>query len=80
MSYNPASSARCGSLTSPRFAQANLTGIDNDTRRIDRLRLGATADLDNGTSGTYYFDAFESRRTSYIGLLAGVRAVPVRST
>ena len=51
--------------------QADLTGIDNDTRRTDRLRLGATADLDSGTSGTYYFDAFESRRQTYIGLLAG---------
>ncbi|HJS18589.1 MAG TPA: hypothetical protein VJ785_07560 [Anaerolineales bacterium] len=48
-----------------------ITGIDNDTRRIDRLRLGSTADLDSGTSGTYYFDAFESRRQTYIGLLAG---------
>ncbi len=25
------------------------------------------AGIDNGTRGTYYFDAFESRKTSYIG-------------
>lgn len=47
--------------------QANLTGMDNDTRRIDRVRLGAVSGLDSGTLGTYYFDAFESRRQTYIG-------------
>ncbi len=46
---------------------ANLTGVDNDTRRIDRVRLGATAAIDSGTRGTEYFDAFESRRQTYIG-------------
>jgi hypothetical protein len=47
--------------------QADLTGIDNDTRRMDRIWLGAAASIDAGTSGTYYFDAFESRRQTYIG-------------
>jgi hypothetical protein len=47
--------------------QQNLTGIDNDTRRMDRARLGALAGMDTGTRGTYYFDAFESRRQNYIG-------------
>jgi hypothetical protein len=47
--------------------QANLTGVDNDTLRVDRARLGALAGIDAGTSGTYYFDAFESRRQNYIG-------------
>ena len=42
--------------------QANLTSVDNDTRRIDRVRLGAVAGIDTGTRGTYYFDEFESRR------------------
>ncbi len=46
---------------------ASLTGVDNDTRRIDRVRLGAISGLDSGTLGTYYFDAFESRRQTYIG-------------
>jgi hypothetical protein len=46
---------------------ANLTGVDNDTRRIDRVRLGATAAIDSGTRGTEYFDAFESHRQTYIG-------------
>jgi hypothetical protein len=47
--------------------QANLTGVDNDTHRIDRARLGAVIGIDSGTRGTYYFDAFESRRLTYIG-------------
>jgi hypothetical protein len=47
--------------------QANLTAIDNDTWRIDRARLGALSGIDAGTRGTYYFDAFESRRQTYIG-------------
>ena len=47
--------------------QADLTNVDNDTWRVDRVRLGALAGMDAGTSGTYYFDAFESRRQNYIG-------------
>ena len=47
--------------------QADLIGVDNDTRRIDRARLGALSGIDTGTSGTYYFDAFESRRQTFIG-------------
>lgn len=47
--------------------QVDLTGVDNDTLRIDRVRLGALAGMDAGTSGTYFFDAFESRRQSFIG-------------
>ena len=46
---------------------ANLTGISNDTRRIETVLLGAVAGIDSGTSGTYYFDAYESRRSTYIG-------------
>lgn len=47
--------------------QATLTGGDNDTRRIDRVRLGALTGIDTGTRGIYYFDAFESRRQDYVG-------------
>jgi hypothetical protein len=47
--------------------KADLTGVDNDTRRIDRVRLGAVTGIDSGTRGTEYFDAFESRRQTYIG-------------
>src|SRR6185436_8137580 len=47
--------------------QVDLTTVDNDTGRIDRVRLGALAGMDVGTSGTYYFDAFESRRQTFIG-------------
>jgi subtilisin family serine protease len=47
--------------------KADITGIDNDTRRIDRVQWGATTGLDTGTRGAYYFDVFESRRQTYIG-------------
>jgi len=47
--------------------QADLTGVDNDTRRVDSAKLGALSGIDTGTRGTYYFDAFESRRQSFIG-------------
>jgi hypothetical protein len=44
-----------------------LSGLDNDTRRIEFVRLGAISGLNAGTLGTYYMDAFESRRQTYIG-------------
>jgi hypothetical protein len=47
--------------------QADLTGVDNDTRRIDHVRLGAASGVDNVTRGTCFFDTFESRRSTYIG-------------
>jgi len=45
----------------------SLSGLDNDTRRIEYVRLGAVSGLNAGTLGTYYLDAFESRRQTYIG-------------
>jgi len=45
----------------------DLTAVDNDTRRIDRVRLGAVTGIDTGTSGIFFLDAFESRRLTYIG-------------
>lgn len=47
--------------------RANLTGIDNDMRRVESADLGALEGIDTTTRGTYYFDAFESRRSTYIG-------------
>ena len=47
-----------------------VTGIDNDTMVVDRVRLGAVSGVDSGTRGTYYFDAFESRSEGYIGQAA----------
>ena len=43
--------------------KANLTTIDNDTRRLDRVRLGAVVGIDAGTFGAYFLDAFASYRT-----------------
>ena len=45
----------------------SLLNLDNDTRRIEFVRLGAISGLNAGTLGTYYLDAFESRRQTYIG-------------
>jgi hypothetical protein len=66
---SPAPGANNGGLTFwiDGTQRANLTGVDNDTRRIDRARLGAVAGVDSGTRGVYYFDTFESHRMSYIG-------------
>jgi hypothetical protein len=60
--------------------KANLTGVDNDTHRIDRVRLGALSGIDTGTRGTYFFDAFESRRQTYIGLAPGVQVAVADET
>ncbi|HKY54137.1 MAG TPA: DUF4832 domain-containing protein [Anaerolineales bacterium] len=64
-----AANANNGSLTLwiDGVQQPAVTGIDNDTLRIDRIRLGALTGIDTATRGTYYFDAFESRRQTYIG-------------
>jgi hypothetical protein len=47
--------------------KASITGMDNDTRQIESVRLGAVTGIDTGIRGTIYFDAFESRRQTYIG-------------
>jgi hypothetical protein len=47
--------------------RSNLTTVDNDTRKLDTVRLGAVLGLDAGTRGSIFFDAFESRRQTYIG-------------
>lgn len=43
------------------------TALDNDAQRVDQVKLGPLYGLDAGTSGTEYFDAFESRDATYIG-------------
>jgi hypothetical protein len=47
--------------------KGNLSNIDNDTHRIKAVHLGVLSRINVGTRGTYYFDAFESRRLTYIG-------------
>ena len=49
----------------------SLINLDNESRRIDIARLGPIGGLDTGTRGSYYFDAFESRRRTYIGPVGG---------
>jgi len=52
--------------------QDNFATVDNDTRRVEYVQLGPLSGIDNGTRGTLYFDAFESRRNTYIGPVAGL--------
>ena len=47
-----------------------LSHVDNDDHPITEVRLGAMG-VESGTRGAIYFDDFESRRFSLIGLLAG---------
>ncbi len=47
--------------------QQSITGIDNDTRRVTQVDLGAVSGVDRTTAGTTYFDAVEIRQSSYIG-------------
>jgi hypothetical protein len=47
--------------------KGNIGGLDTDTCRVESVRLGAITGIDTTTRGSYYFDAFESRRSSYIG-------------
>ena len=51
--------------------QFSYANIDNDTRRVDYALIGEVSGVDNGTRGSYHFDAFESRCESYIGLAPG---------
>lgn len=47
--------------------QGSLTGLANDTYRMESVRLGVPYLSITSTVGTLFFDAFESRRQSYIG-------------
>jgi hypothetical protein len=44
-----------------------ISAISNSTKTIESVFLGPSSGLDAGTVGTYFLDAFESRRQSYIG-------------
>jgi hypothetical protein len=49
----------------PRVTQSRLA---NGTLRVDDALLGPFSGIDSGTRGTEFFDAFESHRSSAIGL------------
>jgi len=57
----------CISLWLDGTLRQTVSGIDNDNLRVDEARLGPLAGIDTGTRGTEFFDAFESRRQTYIG-------------
>ena len=57
---------------------ASTTGdVDNDTHRLDGVRLGAVSKPGSYTSGTYCLDAFASRRAGPLGTLAGAHGCTV---
>jgi len=60
-------------------AKQTKGSIDNDTLRVDEVRLGPLAGIDTGTRGILYFDAFESRRTGYIGQSIGPDSAPAET-
>jgi hypothetical protein len=47
--------------------QQTLAGIDTSAYRIDSVRLGPSLGFVVGSTGTEYYDAFVSTRTTYIG-------------
>ena len=48
-------------------SQQTLSALTNGNGRIAQVRLGMPSGLAAGSSGSAYFDAFISTRTSYIG-------------
>ena len=59
--------------------KASFTSIDNDTRQVDYVRLGAVAGFDSGTRGTEYFDGFASTPEDAIGLDANALPAPTKT-
>ena len=57
----------CFTLWLDGVEQKSLIGLDNDLDPIDLARLGIVGGIDAGTAGSHYFDAFVSRRETYIG-------------
>jgi hypothetical protein len=47
--------------------QSSLTGINNSVYTMESVRLGESYLAGTGISGTYYIDAYESRKQTYIG-------------
>jgi hypothetical protein len=47
--------------------QASLTGLNNSVYTMESVRIGAPYMGGTGISGTYYIDAYESRKQTYIG-------------
>jgi hypothetical protein len=47
--------------------KTSITRMENGTRCIDRILMGAVTGIDTGTRGTTYFGAFESCRQTYNG-------------
>lgn len=53
-----------------------ITGIDNNWRLVERVRIGAVLRPHTGTRGTILLDSYESRRSTYIGLFGESQPQP----
>jgi RHS repeat-associated protein len=49
-----------------------ITGVDNDTARVEDVEMGVLSPTSSNFSGTVYFDDFVSNRTAHIGLDSNV--------
>ncbi|MBL1193221.1 MAG: hypothetical protein D8M60_02595 [Chloroflexi bacterium] len=56
-----------------------LSTVDNDTHSLGGVKLGLPNGTGSGTSGTLYFDAFESDDADYIGLLPAATPTPTNT-
>ena len=70
--------AEDGSLTLQIDGQQaeQLTGIDNDTLRVDSIKLGVLSASSAGISGSIYLDAFQSVRQGSLGLDPAIPVPP----
>jgi hypothetical protein len=57
-------------------SKETLTGLDNDTKAIDIIKLGAISYIDAGTSGTLFLDDFNSNNDgALIGMIINTAAI-----
>jgi RHS repeat-associated protein len=67
--YQPGSATGRMTLSVGGVLKQTFTNLNNMDKKIDSVRLG-TMGIDSTTRGNIYFDDFESRRLTEIGLLA----------
>ena len=61
------STTASASLYTDGTLRQTLTGLNTSAYLLETVRLGPSAGLASGASGTLYFDAFVSKRSSYVG-------------
>jgi len=61
------STTASASLYTDGTLRQTLTGLNTSAYTLESVRLGPSAGLVGTASGTLYFDAFVSKRSSYVG-------------